>query len=500
MNSINKAYILLGRYGDLVNFLPVLKYDYDTIGKKSKIIVAKEYADLFESVSYAEPIIFNGHYRDYPTARNFAYNKLQDCKIIDVSVSGNGYKLAKRTTSFVRESWRLSGCPIPWGYLPVIIDIRNFEREKKLVNSVLSGKNKPIVLVNLEGNSSPLKIDLKNKLMDQLRKLQDDFEVINLPRAEKFVDLLGLFEKANYLVTIDTGTLHLARAVPKLKVISLISDLKDEWHQSAWHPQDILRIFYSENDRYQDIPKIILSDYNEVELAKINFITSYSIGNANPTRYDFAFSTRRKEMEITGRWNVQYFDISLGVMKRSAGNIGDVNNLPYIKDMIEFACTNKDDDDIVMICNADICFVPGITGWILEKVERYKAVYFHRYDFDKLDRPLINEYECQQGKWYCGSDAFAFKVSWWKENREIYPDMIFAREAWDMVFRNMIRRAGGTEIFRAIYHQKHQSFWYVKENRNCAGNTHNCMLAKEWLDKYGGDWNDWKKEGSLKYK
>jgi hypothetical protein len=487
---MKKAYLLLGRAGDICNFLPVIKLESDLHGYIPKLIVAKDYADILEGCSYVDPVIYDGNPRDYKKARIWLSRnkiKLDGYKIIDCSLSGNGYQLAKRSSSFVRESWRLADCPLPWGELPLIFDKRDAEREKLLTNA-FAVEGKHIILTALNGSSSLYKYADK-LLVYLLENLSEEFQIIDISnlKAIRFYDLIGLFEKAHCLITIDSGPLHLAHAVPEMPVISLISDLKDQWHQSAWRPQHTLRLTYSES--YSKFAQIAIAAsggrYYEQDI--IAFISSKNIfpDKEESRRIDLAERTRKFENEMAGKlWIFDYY--------KTEGS-----DIPYVKQMIDQIANTLSFDSIIMICNADICFVPGITGWILDAVRQYGAAYFHRHDFKRLgrpyiERPFISESQVKDGKWYPGSDAFVFRKSWWEKHRSIFPDMLFAREAWDMIMRNMIKRSGGTEIFNAIYHEKHPSFWESKENRNCQENVYNRQLAKEWLDKYGGDWNDWR--------
>jgi hypothetical protein len=78
--------------------------------------------------------------------------------------------------------------------------------------------------------------------------------------------------------------------------------------------------------------------------------------------------------------------------------------------------------------------------------------------------------------------------------------MVFGREAWDMVMRNLMKRScggsGACELHLAIWHEKHKSFW--EHAPRVPGNEHNRRLATQWLARYGGDWNDW--QGPQKYR
>lgn len=172
---------------------------------------------------------------------------------------------------------------------------------------------------------------------------------------------------------------------------------------------------------------------------------------------------------------------------RDSSTLGDPRPMPYVADVIDHVLTrNPPDSDVIAFTNADVCFCPGITGWILDTVPRHGSAYTHRWDFARLDKPLVNEAQVKRGKWYPGSDAFFFTVAWWKAHRLEYPDMILGREQCDEVLRQLVKRHGGIEIPGAIYHEKHPSFWDRPENHGPnPGNRHNRRLAKKWFLRTG---------------
>ena len=297
------------------------------------------------------------------------------------------------------------------------------------------------------------------------------------------------------LITIDSAPLHLAKAVPELPVIALYDNMKEDWQHSDWTPQQVLRLGYSEvGSQFKYIAQTV-REGKELNPAKIYCVTSWNpeMSKERATYFLIAKATRIIESKYSNRWE---FVTANDLPRKSS------EGLPYIKDMIEEAYSKAiKGNDIIVITNSDICFVPGLTGWILEKVRLHGAVYFHRYDFKQYQSVLISEAQAGKGKWYPGSDMFAFSKRWWFQNSENYPDMIYAREAWDMIMRNLIKKTGGTEIHKAIYHVKHASYWESADGKNCIGNKHNRKLAHEWLLKNGGDWNDWKIPiNQLKYK
>jgi hypothetical protein len=172
---------------------------------------------------------------------------------------------------------------------------------------------------------------------------------------------------------------------------------------------------------------------------------------------------------------------------RDSSEIGDPRPMPYVSDVIDHVLTrNPPNSDVIAFTNADVCFCPGLTGWILDTVPRHGAAYTHRWDFKRLEKPLVNEAQVKRGAWYPGSDAFFFTVGWWKAHRLEYPDMILGREQCDEVLRQLVKRHGGREIPGAIYHEKHESFWQQPGTLgDNPGNRHNRKLARRWFLKTG---------------
>lgn len=480
---LKRVYIMLGRNGDIINILPVVKYAYDTYGIKPILAVAKAYKDLLDGINYADKYIYDGDFREVNKAvREIGFSFPNDI-VINCSVYGWDYKYKRQCYSFQRESWHFSQCPESFGSLPLVFDNRDGEREQKFLEQfALDGRK--VVLTALSGTSSPF--TNANALLSALEKELDkrEYRIIDISniKAERLYDILALFETAHTLLATDSAPLNLAKAIPKLPVISLVSDAKgDDWLHSGRTKQHILRLLHSEV--MNKLPKIIEAvkqGYNYRQPVIHLISTQGKADTEAERRYQLAKKSWHKERQLfgEGRWYYHNY-VTTG--------------LPKVKDLIEYAISKAETgEDIIMLTNADICLVPGLTGYIIHEVERRGAAYFHRHDFSRIDRLLKSEVEISRGKWYCGSDTFVFTKLWWQAHRDIFPDMYFAREFWDMIFRNMIKRSGGTEIHNAIYHEKHKSFWESKENRNCQENLHNKALAQRWLETYGGDWNDWK--------
>lgn len=479
MSIREKIYLMLGRYGDIMNILPAVYQASTENHILPSIVTSKAYSSLIRGVDYCRSIVFNDDFRLIHPARRLIENQYPNADIKICAVYGKDYRIDRKCWNYQREAWRLSETKAIWGKEALVINNRSKTREKELVERLDLPKDKKIILTSLKGVSSPIEKpeELLNYLKQNINK--DEYHILDISdvKAEMIYDLLCLYEKAHSLITIDTATLHLANAVPNLPVVSLITDSKDDWHKSFWRPNHIARIYYSEIDSNKE--KILLAAIQgwQFQRPRIRLITSYNLSNNETARrIKFAQETWKQENRLSKcMWDIYNYEIS---------------SIPRVKNMIESIAEKSKEDDILVICNADISFVPMITGEIIDKIKK-GSIYLHRHDFYyKLDRHFISEHQVAEGKWYPGSDCFIFTKKWWEENKVLMPDMYFGREAWDMVMRNIIKRSGGAEIHNGLYHEKHKSYW--EKNRNCPENLHNRSLAKNWLDTYGGNWNDWK--------
>lgn len=235
-----KTFLMLGRYGDIVNFLPALWYISRT-ETRPRLIVAADHASILDGVSYVEPVIFPGRVYDLDAANDFALDIDRD--YYHVHASGIEFQ-ERKTKNFLTEPWAVAGLLDFYGRLPLHFDLRDRDREYELVKQ-LNDRGRPIVLVATHGISSPF-----NHAFHVIKKIRTSFpeaNVIDLStvKAERFYDLIGLYEAAQCLVTIDTGHLHLARA-SSVPVIALTNG-EQEWLTS---PKTDQHIFYCTYHQY----------------------------------------------------------------------------------------------------------------------------------------------------------------------------------------------------------------------------------------------------------
>ena len=258
-----RCFILLGRYGDLIQMLPAFKVLRDRHGKKPVVYVGAEYASVFDGVSYVEPRIVNLPWVDgTPRARGIAemehpwVSALQfwnDSKEQFKSEVGRRARVIQCQGS----DWMIDGEKWPdygsamWNIagftreqmltLPLEFDQRDGNREAELAKPFLH-RFKPTILFNWKGVSSPF--PHAPEFQCALAKFRQKFHLVDLStiKAHRIYDLLGLYDRAAALVTVDTATLHLAHA----SGIPCVSFTRGDWSGSVPKGNCILDIKYHE--------------------------------------------------------------------------------------------------------------------------------------------------------------------------------------------------------------------------------------------------------------
>lgn len=487
-----RLYLQLGRAGDILNVLPLCLRDWNETGEKPWLMVAADFANLLDGVTYVERVLWNGAFEDVAGAFAKAEELAGalDMALVCTQIYGNQFATAETCSSFTRQSWaQVPGSP-PWGSLPLEFDRRDIPRERGVMNNLLQrGTGKPYIVLALSGTSSPFPHgpDLNRYLRNKLGK-EFDFVDVSGFVAPRFYDLLTLLEHAHALVTVDSGLLHLAHAVPSLPVVALITREPSLWHGSAWRPQHVARFFYDEAPEcFQRLAGRLLLRWEGMPTILHVFSNP---PDATGRRIAFAQETWRAEYGQAD-WRPQ----AVPADGRTSAEWGDDRPVPYVRDVIGHAERRAGrPEDIIAFTNADVCFTPGLTGWILDKVPRHGAAFTHRYDFDgPLLVPHRNEEETKRGTRYPGSDAFFFTAAWWRKHGPEYPDMLLGREHCDEVLRQLVKRHGGIEIDGAIYHERHPSFWREEALGANPGNQHNRRLARRWFVRtgYGPNDPDW---------
>lgn len=471
-----RIYINLGRTGDSIASIPLCYLYWKETGKKPAMMVAREFIGILDGVSYIEPVMWPGDWRDVLGARARA-RQLGYEDIVIPQIYGHNWPVPHTQPSFLLESWHRVGQLDKFYTTPLVFDRRNLARERELVDKLPAGL--PIVLVAADGTSSPFQH--RDALIEDLKAhLLGKANVIDLRyyRTDHFYDFIGMFEHASCLVTIDTGFGQLACA-SSVPVVALAASQPGRWYSSPRRPQHVAYIRY---DEYPAKKAVVLDAVARcVGAAKaIPVIHHVWAGVYHPsealTRQVIAKETWDREAKAYGHWRDCRF--TEGITPRSALDIGEKVALPFLHDMIDSASSQAADNDVLMLTNADICLVTGLGRELVDACKVHGATYCHRWDFKRV-LTHIERHQLNMGQWYVGCDLFAFTKKWWTKHRDNLPPFILGRECWDWVFRELIKQTGGVETAKGIYHEKHVSPWEM--SRSLPGNLHNRSYARAWL-------------------
>ncbi len=483
-----KIFVQLGRAGDILNVLPLAELAFVADGERPWFMVAAAYASLLDAAPYVEPVIYPGEFEEVIIALQQA-RRLTPA-IVLTQIYGAGIKPRQLCTSFARESWWASGIRIPWGSLPLNL-WRNREREARLVNEVLgSDAWKRVILVAVDGTSSPF--PYAKKVLSELPTFMlGDSIVINLGsvRAENFVDLLALYDRAALLITIDTGHLHLAHA-STVPVIAFVTRDPSPWHGSPWRPNQVRRFYYDEMPAcWSKFLYEVLNYSAGTPRRRPKIIHVWSDWRTG----DPSVELRGRTEVAHGSWEVEYAtgqwlpaEMPRSAAKRDGTILGDPHNVSFVHDVVEFAAARAESgNDIICLTNADTGFTPGLTAQILEVVERSGAAFSHRRDFGRIEVAPFSEAQVVRGDWYPGTDLFVFTLAWWRQHKDEYGDFVMGREFWDETLRQLIKYHQGGALLTACWHEWHVSFWCDANRDTLPGNVHNRALRAKWFEATG---------------
>lgn len=236
------AIVMLGRYGDLCNILPIAKHISER-SERPSIVVSDKFSGLLDGISYADRISLPFEYLKRHEA--IRHVRADFHQVLEAQVCGTGYSQKHACPSFTMEQWRHCGFLDKFQdrSLKLFFDVRSAERESALCKIHIQ-KGCPNLLFSLSsGHSSPY---LEGPVLAVgLCSALKGWNCVDLDgiHAERPYDLLGLYDKANVLVTTDTMHLHLA-AASNISVISLVGN--NAWLASIARSKVIYRVTYAE--------------------------------------------------------------------------------------------------------------------------------------------------------------------------------------------------------------------------------------------------------------
>ena len=492
----------LGRYGDIINILPVARLIAERWGKPA-FLINREFASILDGVSYVTPHIYENNYGEINKAIELA-KKTYPC-VINAQIWGAGFNPVRQCPAYNLESWRMAGFESAFhnpALLPVF-DRRNLAQEEAIFKKLSDGR--PMLLLKAHGAlSAPYASGAKlEELMRQ--RFEPDYQVVELGslKTERIYDLIGVMDRAALLVTIDTMSLHLA-AASDVPVVALVNH--DPWVSSIPRCNCVAKINYSEANPNPE--KVIPLVEQALQSAARRPLPS--VPAINPTVRKLFHAVERHEERRDPRkeeawqsWDLLY---DQGVVpchywkyERDARGIGDKRALPYLKDVLKFAMNQAGDDDIIFWTNDDVVLHPDLPAVLKIHVAVYGACSSQRCEFRARRMPDLKGMPsvfAEQGGKHMGRDLLAFTKAWLVKRWDELPDFILGASDFDNAISSLIRLEKGivttrrnleesifpAELHRGLVsHIAHPSVWSQPHVANSApSQLLNRRLFKEW--------------------
>ena len=215
--------VLLGRYGDIINALPILKRRHEE-GKNPHLVVSSEFADILDGVSYVKPFPVKLKVEDLNAALTIARDRFTSVERLQIY--GAGHKQERLAPAYNSETWREAGMISSFNdeSLRPLFDRRDKAREAVILKKLFR-TGRPKIITNLIGGvTSPMARGpaILGAIKAEFGKTHDVVEVGRL-NLHRIYDLLSAFEQAKLIVSVDSATLHLAAATDT-PVLALVND------------------------------------------------------------------------------------------------------------------------------------------------------------------------------------------------------------------------------------------------------------------------------------
>jgi len=480
------AFIQLGRSGDIVNVLPLMRERALIEREPIHCYVTPEFAPILEAVSYVTPVLFDGKFtevrRAIATARRRRFDRIEATQVY-----GNPTGLPRPARNCMLEPWVRAGCEHLYHDLPLVFDRRDREGEAAAIERLIGERDgRPILAYCLKGHSAPFPHPAE--LEQWMREEFTDYQLVNLGHLvlPKVHHLLGPMELADVLLLSDSLPLHLSYAFGK-PTIALLRDTvpANDSRGPAWHSAEprkhwVGSLRYSETTTTAGKSMLASLVRNRRPACAIALAANWY--DTDPEEQQ-RFNTARRTWESLVRergWRLAIHTI--GPHTRTSRAIGDTRQIPYVRDLIDFGAEAAGEDGIVVYANTDICLVPESDAVLRRKLAMGPCAFSRRIDVHHSDTPRSHA-DLSRSKPHPGTDLFAFRASFWRQHREEFPDLFVGCEGWDFVYRWICRKYyPDAEIDPPIiYHQGHDAFWGREEN--IAANpaqAYNRRACTEW--------------------
>lgn len=503
----------LGRYGDIINILPILLRIHNTYDTPY-LMVSREFADLLEGVSYVKPLVVDLKNDQINEAMALAHKQFKH--VIRSQIWGTKFWEQRLTKSYNKESWRVAGFLHKFDdrtWRPVF-DRQNKDRARATATKMRHHPEKPLILVNVtQSISSPFPYGkfLLNAITQRWSK---QYEVVDIGglKLERIYDLIVPMEQAAAVVSIDTALLHLAAAT-NTPTVALVNH--GEWVGSIPRAE-AFTTSYNVAQKTPDImneliekainsPRVPMRCVMPVPSAKRR-IFHVCERHEDPTPQNLKDVARKNFAQAS--WDVLY---AKGVVpchywdyKRTAHDIGDKRALPYLKDVLKFGMDQAGDEDIIMWTNDDNWLHPELPEIVTIHCSLWDVCCSQRCEFNSTSGPIgvgkTPEWYAAKGQKHMGRDLFAFTKRWLLQQWSSFPDFILGASDFDLALACMVRLEWGVKTSRQniedsiwpcelprgyIAHEFHPPKWCEPKTVNTApAQIHNRKMFKAWAGKH----------------
>lgn len=279
-----RIWCLVGcKTGDCINCLQPIYAEYKRTNEIQHVMVAEKYASLFSGCSYVKVVKWFGEWHDLKSSIIEA-KKLYE-EVITLSTFGKDWPIEKKTPSFALDQIERSKSITESGISGVVFqniskpfDERSKLREYNLCSKI--GIDSKTILFADTSESSKFSgiIELQKILYENFT--ENKIVKLSEIKADFFYDMIGVYDKAACLVSIETSHLHLS-ASSDIPVIALVTDRPEIWHGTAYRPQFVIHCRYSDFDmRKGEIINAILDSIIKKSKPEVEILTT---DGYNPT-------------------------------------------------------------------------------------------------------------------------------------------------------------------------------------------------------------------------
>ena len=205
-------------WGGILNILPIVKHFADIEGEAPYLSVPLPFVSIFDAISYAKRIDFDTDRTD--AIATAARARQRFARVICLQPGDIENPKNHRCQSFTQEQWRLGYCldhfsDESW---PLVFDKADRYAPGMTVGEI--AVNVTSAITNPIGYGSSLLALLKAAFPTQI----SDIGSVTVPHIW---DLVPVMDASRVVVSVDTGTLHLA-AASRTPLIALVGD------ESSW--------------------------------------------------------------------------------------------------------------------------------------------------------------------------------------------------------------------------------------------------------------------------